>query len=175
MSPFTKGPVWARPLWRIIHTIGMNFDPEKNCDAVKEFFQTLSMYIPCPFCKAHYINFCRANPINNIVHSNSTREEVFNWTVLLHNDVNRKLFKAFVDEKKAWNLYENNILSYTMLKQMISILRMAFPSVSNSTSINKFIKVTHAFQCQTNDEKESGVIQNENQTSTLLREFAKFH
>lgn len=175
MSSYSKGPIWARPLWRIIHTIGIIFDPEKNCSSVKEFFNTLSMYIPCPFCKEHYINFCRANPINNVIHAKSTREEVFNWTVLLHNDVNRKLFKPFVDEKRAWKVYENNILSYIMLKQMISILRMAYPSISNSTSINKFIKTTHVLQCETHGYEPSDIIKNENQTTVLIREFAKFH
>jgi len=58
--------------------------------AAKEFFESLAHLIPCPICKLHYADHLKNNPITP---SLDTRHDLFQWTIRIHNLVNKDLGK----------------------------------------------------------------------------------
>jgi hypothetical protein len=58
--------------------------------AAKEFFESFAHLIPCPICKLHYADHLKNNPITP---SLDTRNDLFQWTIRIHNLVNKDLGK----------------------------------------------------------------------------------
>jgi hypothetical protein len=59
--------------------------------AAKEFFESLIMLIPCSICRSHYAEHLKEKPITPFL---DTRQDLFLWTINLHNSVNKSLNKA---------------------------------------------------------------------------------
>lgn len=70
--------------------------------AAKEFFEALAFLIPCPICRDHYVEFLKQMPITPFL---DKRDDLFRWTVTLHNKVNEKLGKPPVTELEAIEYY----------------------------------------------------------------------
>jgi len=71
--------------------------------AAKEFYESLTQLIPCPMCRDHYAEHLQKNPITP---SLDRREDLFNWTITVHNEVNKLLGKPRVLEVEALNFYK---------------------------------------------------------------------
>jgi hypothetical protein len=85
--------VWGPFFWMTIHIIALGYsaDPtytEKR--AAKEFFEGLSHLLPCPTCREHYKQHIRSSPITPYL---DRRQDLFKWTIDLHNAVNKSLGK----------------------------------------------------------------------------------
>jgi len=102
------GPqVWGPPMWMTIHLVALGYPKaptfgEKR--AAKNFYESLTHLIPCPICKLHYQNHLKENPITP---SLDTQEDLFRWTVKIHNLVNKDLGKPEYTEQDAISFLEN--------------------------------------------------------------------
>jgi|14_taG_2_1085336.scaffolds.fasta_scaffold94931_2 hypothetical protein len=85
---FTK---WSSHVWQVLHN--MSFGDFQKREVVIEFIEYLPKVMDCKLCKKHYIEY---------INSNNPRDsdDLFKWTVDLHNHVNKKL------NKKLWTLDE---------------------------------------------------------------------
>lgn len=75
-------------------------------DAYRRYFESLEHVLPCATCQRGYGTLLAAMPINDVLDS---REDLFRWTVDLHNEVGKKLGKPhmtaqFVREKYIFGL-----------------------------------------------------------------------
>lgn len=70
--------------------------------AAKEFYESLKILIPCPICKEHYNTHMEKYPISPHL---DNRNDLFRWTVLLHNEVNKLLKKPPFTETQAIQYY----------------------------------------------------------------------
>ena len=70
--------------------------------AAKEFYEALAFLIPCPICRDHYVEFLKQMPITPFL---DRRDDLFKWTVALHNKVNEKLGKPQVSELESIEFY----------------------------------------------------------------------
>jgi hypothetical protein len=70
--------------------------------AAKEFFESLSHLIPCPICREHYSHYLQLMPITPHL---DRRDDLFKWTVNLHNAVNERLGKPRVLESESLAFY----------------------------------------------------------------------
>jgi hypothetical protein len=70
--------------------------------AAKEFYESFIHIIPCPVCRVHYSTHITANPVSPSLDSN---EDLFKWTVRIHNLVNKDLGKTEVSEMEAIQFY----------------------------------------------------------------------
>jgi hypothetical protein len=70
--------------------------------AAKEFYDSLKILIPCPICKEHYNTHIEKYPISPHL---DNRNDLFRWTVLLHNEVNKILKKPPFTETQAIQYY----------------------------------------------------------------------
>lgn len=100
---------WGRHLWYSIHYIALGYpaSPSKaTAEAYKSFFTSLHHVIPCKKCASHYMDHLQELPIDGYLTDTSS---LFEWTVLLHNIVNRQLGKPEMSVANAYSYYMNNL------------------------------------------------------------------
>jgi hypothetical protein len=87
---------WGPPLWKFIHTI-CNF--EKNDEfsfKIRDHLKILEGVIPCEVCRTSY-----SEKIKELDTLDLTKPwALYNWTIDLHNHVNRKIGKPLWIERK---------------------------------------------------------------------------
>jgi transketolase N-terminal domain/subunit len=71
--------------------------------AAKEFYESLSQLIPCPVCREHYTKHLETTPITPHL---DRRDDLFKWTVHLHNEVNSVLGKSRMIESEVLYYYK---------------------------------------------------------------------
>ena len=95
--------VWGPFFWTTIHITALGYPPSPTYahkKAAKEFFESLKFLIPCPICRDHYIEHMEKYPITAHL---DRRIDLFRWTILLHNEVNKVLKKPEFTESQALN------------------------------------------------------------------------
>lgn len=98
---------WGEYLWHTIHFVSLGYptNPSSNDKKYyKNFYENLKNVIPCQECSEHYAENLKKYNIDNFL---STREKLFEWTILIHNEVNRMLGKSEWSVKEAYNYYTN--------------------------------------------------------------------
>jgi hypothetical protein len=87
---------WGPFFWHTIHIVAIGYPLQPSYSekkAAKEFYESLVFLIPCPVCRQHYEAYLKENPISPFLDS---RETLFEWTVKIHNLVNKDLGKPEV-------------------------------------------------------------------------------
>jgi hypothetical protein len=100
LRPATWGPFF----WMTIHIVALGYPAEPTYTekrAAKEFFESIGHLLPCPTCRDHYKTHIAAMPITPHL---DRRDDLFKWTVDLHNAVNRSL------QKPTWT--QEEVLAY---------------------------------------------------------------
>jgi len=93
--------VWGPYFWLTIHTIALAYPKEPSYSdkkSAKEFFESLQFLLPCPICREHLKDHLRKNPLGPHL---DRRDDLFKWTVVLHNEVNKSLNKPILTELEA--------------------------------------------------------------------------
>jgi hypothetical protein len=107
LSPSDWGPF----LWSSLHYIALGY-PLKPSTIDKlnysEFFINLHKVIPCITCADHYKEMIEKYPPSP--HTGSL-EELFQWTVDIHNKVNTRLEKKTLSVEEAFNIYKQPLSS----------------------------------------------------------------
>lgn len=101
IPPTTWGPFF----WHTIHLVALGYPKEPTYAekrAAKEFYESLVHLIPCPICKLHYAEHLKELPISA---SLDNREDLFRWTVTIHNKVNKDLGKPEYTEGESLQFY----------------------------------------------------------------------
>ena len=85
--------VWGPLFWHTMHIVAIGYPQNPTYAqkrAAKEFYESLSFLIPCPVCREHYQTHLQKMPLTPHL---DKREDLFKWTVELHNEVNTLLGK----------------------------------------------------------------------------------
>jgi hypothetical protein len=96
---------WGPFFWHTIHIVALGYPTKPTYGhkkAAKEFIESLAFLIPCPICREHFIQHLKEAPISPFL---DRREDLFKWTVTLHNKVNKTLNKPLVSELEAIQFY----------------------------------------------------------------------
>ena len=124
--------VWGPFFWHTIHIVALGYPSEPTYvhkKAAKEFFESLQVLIPCPVCREHYAEHLQKAPLTPHLDS---RTDLFKWTVVLHNAVNKSLGKPEFAEHDSIEFYKrigargkNPVISHVELEEidMKSIVR----------------------------------------------------
>ena len=89
---------WQPVTWTLFHTITLKYKENliEYKDQYINFFESFKTILPCKKCKNHYIENLNKEELN----INNNLNRLFEWTVDLHNDVNK------INDKKIWNYQE---------------------------------------------------------------------
>ena len=121
--------IWGPSLWKIIHFIAKKYPLKPNVrdkNITYQLFKYLALVIPCSHCQKHYITFFTNKPPNL-----NSSPELFQWTVKLHNNVNKINKKKIIGPKIAFRL--NNGITNKEFDNLIKYLYQE----SNKGSVSK--------------------------------------
>uniref|UniRef100_A0A6C0D5B5 thiol oxidase n=1 Tax=viral metagenome TaxID=1070528 RepID=A0A6C0D5B5_9ZZZZ len=97
LPPSSWGPLY----WSVIHITALAYPKNPTYSdkkAAKEFYESLQFILPCPICREHLKVHLTKFPITPHL---DRREDLFKWTVNLHNEVNKSLNKPLFTEIEA--------------------------------------------------------------------------
>ena len=104
------GPdIWGPHGWKFIHFIALGYPKtptEEDKISYKTFFLLIPSILPCSICSNHYTQNLKKNPLTDQILQD--RLKLFNWTVDMHNEVNKSNDKETVDYDTALKLILNN-------------------------------------------------------------------
>jgi hypothetical protein len=89
--------LWGKEGWRFIHYVAVTYQPSKK-EEYLQFFKNLPEILPCPVCGSHFkINMEKYPP------NMENAKTLFNWTVDMHNLVNKENGKKILNYEQAYN------------------------------------------------------------------------
>lgn len=92
-------------MWRAIHYVALGYPVEPSVEvraAYAAFFASLGPVLPCALCSKHYQEHLKTEPVNAAL---AGRDELFKWTIDLHNAVNLSARKATWTYAHAYQVY----------------------------------------------------------------------
>lgn len=99
--------VWGPSAWTFLHSITMTY-PESPGELEKQFyknfFKNLGNVLPCSKCQQHYNEHLKELPLDEHL---SSRREIVEWLIELHNKVNISLGKPTMNYDEVMQLYYN--------------------------------------------------------------------
>lgn len=115
--------LWGSSGWSFIHYTALGY-PENPTDEdkinYKIFYHNLQNTLPCLKCSLNYKENINQLPIDDSLNS---REDLFKWTVNIHNIVNNELGKKNLSHKEAYYKYtENDSYGYFSKKDICIII-----------------------------------------------------
>lgn len=95
---------WGPCAWAMIHYVSLGY-PKSPTNAHKQqykaFFETLGNVLPCLKCRNNFKRHMTHAPPNL-----ESKDDLFAWTVRLHNIVNGELEKRRIDIRAARAMYD---------------------------------------------------------------------
>lgn len=99
--------VWGREAWHFIHLVALTYPAKPTQDDVREyhqFFESLGSVLPCEICAYHYREKIKDNPPKL-----GSQMELFEWTVDIHNSVNKDNKKKIYTYDEAFKEVNKNL------------------------------------------------------------------
>ena len=93
--------LWGSEGWYFIHFVALNYPlhpSEKDKENYMQFLNSLQHTLPCEGCSYNFGEKMKTHPPNL-----NSRIEFFNWTVDVHNSVNRQTKKKELSYEEAFN------------------------------------------------------------------------
>ncbi len=98
--------MWGRQAWHFIHFVALSYPhkpTEEDKTKYKIFLDSLGNTLPCQICAAHFKENMMKHPPKM-----DSNEEFFNWTVDIHNLVNKANGKKQISFQKALEETQKN-------------------------------------------------------------------
>jgi hypothetical protein len=90
---------WGPEAWWFIHLVALNYPinpSEEDKKNYTKFFESLKNTLPCPGCAFNFGEKLKKTPPRL-----ENREQLFNWTVDVHNEVNKSHGKPEISYEEA--------------------------------------------------------------------------
>jgi hypothetical protein len=113
-------PRWAPLTWYIFHKLSLEYNQviESQSDSEEykkhyiEFFKSMRTIIPCKTCRNHFIQ--NTDIEENKIENNISNENIFDWTVRLHNLVNKMHNKKIYSVEEAKKMYSQPLVHHKL-------------------------------------------------------------
>lgn len=99
--------IWGPHAWFFLHSVTFAYPDNPNEEDKKniiQFFNGLSLILPCSVCREHYKENLKKYPIE---FSCNNRLDLVNWLINIHNTVNRHLGKEIKNNNEVINNFNN--------------------------------------------------------------------
>jgi hypothetical protein len=108
--------LWQPLTWIIFHSIALNYNENYHNEYIS-FFEAFKVIIPCSICRNHYIEHISKEDMS--IEKNVNADNIFNWTIRLHNLVNKMNHKREWNYEEAKKYYMQNNFNNKILKNFI--------------------------------------------------------
>lgn len=128
---------WGVHGWKFIHHVALGYPnlPSNNDKKnYKNFFMIIGNVLPCNICNEHYNAHLLIYPLTDTVLSKKIN--LINWTIDMHNAVNKINKKKIYGYTEALEIIRNN---YENNYKISPIIKNSLPnnlSINNNSSIN---------------------------------------
>ena len=98
--------VWGPIFWSTLHIVALAYPDTPSYTekkAAKEFFTALTHLLPCPICRSHFAEIIKAMPVDTWL---DNRKSLIEWTVAVHNEVNKELKKPLMTVSDFYEKYK---------------------------------------------------------------------
>jgi hypothetical protein len=98
--------IWGRQAWHFIHMVALSYPEKPSVEDRKNFmrfFNSLPYTLPCPICGEHFKENMKTVPPRM-----GSRKELFEWTVDMHNEVNKRNKKKILSYNQAIDELQKN-------------------------------------------------------------------
>lgn len=132
--------VWGPGAWLFLHTITLNYPnnpTQKDKENYKNFFTSLKNVIPCKNCAKHYSDNLNTYPIINSLNS---KQDLVNWLIDIHNEVNVKNEKRKYSYNEVINKYNKLYSPKTNYYLIIIVILLILFAIYFLKNIIKEIK-----------------------------------
>lgn len=88
-----------------MHIVAMTYPEEPNRETMERyaaFYRSLSFVIPCPACRSEYAKMMKTHPVEQAL---ACRDDIFRWTVNIHNEVSERIGKLPMTPGFVENVY----------------------------------------------------------------------
>ena len=106
---------WGPGAWKFIHSVALTY-PNKPSEEIKkhyyDFFENLQYILPCPKCRNNYKDHLNKFSLTNALENNI---KLFNWTVDVHNEVNKLNNTKIYSYNEALSLYLDKSTNYDIV------------------------------------------------------------
>lgn len=108
--------MWGNSIWACIHYIALGAPAhltQQDKQNYKNFYLMIGHVLPCQKCSHNFQKHLFEIPIDNYL---STKDQLFEWTVKLHNLVNQEQNKPqwSVEQAKLYYLNNNKPIKYNL-------------------------------------------------------------
>tara|TARA_Y100000590_G_scaffold456915_1_gene608427 strand:- start:232 stop:636 length:405 start_codon:yes stop_codon:yes gene_type:complete len=116
---------WGPSGWNFIHYTALGYPDnptEEDKKNYKIFYQSLQHTLPCVKCSLNYKENLKELPIDKFLGS---KEDLFKWTVDIHNMVNNELGKTNLNYEQAFKKYtrtDSNIKSICIILAILFLV-----------------------------------------------------
>ena len=97
--------VWGPSTWLLYHSVPLDYPDNPTTsdkENIKQFYTNIGLVIPCASCKLNYKKHLQKFPLSNDILSSKTK--LFNWTVDIHNEVNKLNNKKVLSYPEAYTI-----------------------------------------------------------------------
>lgn len=111
---------WGKHFWYTLHITSLAFPDEpteEQKEVYRQFYQKFGKILPCKKCAVNYELHLSELPIDAALRNSRS---LFNWTVDLHNTVNRSLGKPLWPMDRAWEYYMNGAYDQGLVTSCIN-------------------------------------------------------
>jgi hypothetical protein len=134
------GPdVWGPHAWKFLHYVSLSYpnNPTREEKAkYKQFFELLSVVLPCSICANHYAENYKKMPLTDEILSD--KEKVIKWVIDVHNVVNEMKGKPIIRYRDARVMIETD----TKCVQAETFVDVTTPKhIHKKSSDNSLIKL----------------------------------
>jgi hypothetical protein len=117
---------WGPHAWIFLHSLTFNY-PKEPTDKDKQiyisFFKSLEHILPCEKCAYHYKRHLEEYPIEEAL---ETRENMVQWLISVHNEVNKELGKPLYTYDQVIEEYKYKMFRLerddTMVYKLVIVL-----------------------------------------------------
>ena len=107
--------IWGPNLWGTLHTLCLTET------ITHEFVQEFARVIPCPTCAIHFKDLLEEFPLPDT--------DRFEWSVLIHNQVNDRLGKPIIkveDARRVWSSRPSSDFYFKIIIAILIVLAILF-------------------------------------------------
>ena len=105
--------IWQPMTWKVFHMCALFYNEEYR-DKYIDFFDSFKTIIPCGICKRHFTQNTAKSELS--IENNVNKEKIFNWTIDLHNLVNKMNKKKIWSHDEAREFYTKNEFDNNLIK-----------------------------------------------------------
>ena len=100
-----QSKIWGPCAWLFLHTITLNFTPDKHClKGYMSFFMNLEYVLPCITCRTNYGEIIRKGDLKLTTQVFASRETLVAWLFKVHNLINIRTGKTLTYSNDAKGL-----------------------------------------------------------------------